>query len=1429
MALTALVLLWSIYSLGVLTEDNSSEPLRLVGGASRCDGTVELKHRGEWRRVDVSYDLWHQEHTVGVCRDLDCGSAVYGKHRYNFSKSPVWRVRPDCVKESSVRECVWASSSSSSSGLEVKCSDSVRLVSGSGLCSGSVQIWDGSWTGVCDGDLDQRGAEVLCRELGCGAPSLLQGALSPLGQTFHCEGHESALMDCPRSNSSSCSSGTTVHLTCSELRLVGGVSRCAGTVEVKHRGDWRRVTTSVYWHQKDTTVVCRDLDCGSAVYGEKKYGFPQSPAWKVSSDCVKKSSVRECASGSSFYSSSSGLEVKCSESVRLVSGSGLCSGSVQIWDGSWTGICDGDLDQRGAEVLCRELGCGAPSLLQGALSPLGQTFHCDGHESALMDCPRSNSSTCSSGTTVNLTCSEPLRLVGGASRCAGTVELKHRGEWRRVDVSYDLWHQEHTVGVCRDLDCGSAVYGKHRYNFSKSPVWRVRPDCVKESSVRECVWASSSSSSSGLEVKCSDSVRLVSGSGLCSGSVQIWDGSWTGVCDGDLDQRGAEVLCRELGCGAPSLLQGALSPLGQTFHCEGHESALMDCPRSNSSTCSSGTTVHLTCSEPLRLVGGASRCAGTVELKHRGEWRRVDVSYDLWHQEHTVGVCRDLDCGAAVYGKHRYNFSKSPVWRVRPDCVKESSVRECVWAIFSSSSGLEVKCSDSVRLVSGSGLCSGSVQIWDGSWTGVCDGDLDQRGAEVLCRELGCGAPSLLQGALSPLGQTFHCEGHESALMDCPRSNSSSCSSGTTVHLTCSEPLRLVGGASRCAGTVELKHRGEWRRVDVSHDFWHQEHTVGVCRDLDCGSAVYGKHRYNFPHSPVWRVRPDCVKESSVRECVSGSSSSSSSSGLEVKCSDSVRLVSGSGLCSGSVQIWDGSWTGVCDGDLDQRGAEVLCRELGCGAPSLLQGALSPLGQTFHCEGHESALMDCPRSNSSTCSSGTTVHLTCSEPLRLVGGASRCAGTVELKLRGEWRRVDLYGLWDQGAAVGVCRDLDCGSAVYGEKKYGFPHSPVWEVSSHCVKESSVRECASGSYLTFSSLGLEVKCSESVRLVSGSGLCSGSVQIWDGSWTGVCDGDLDQRGAEVLCRELGCGAPSLLQGALSPLGQTFHCDGHESALMDCPRSNSSSCSSGTTVHLTCSEPLRLVGGASRCDGTVELKHRGEWRRVDLYGRWDQEQTAFVCRDLDCGSAVYGEQRDGFPHSPVWLISPHSVKESSVRECVSGSSSTSSSLGLEVKCSGFVLNRPIISVSVSDGASELQPQGVRVQLGSKFRVKCSVEPQYSGGSFRLLSPAAPPAQNRTLPAVNHSAHFLFSDADHAHKGNYTCVYLLQVFNHNFSSQSHTLQLSVEESDSDLIIRVVVILLLLLCILPLSYCYCKVQARRGARERTSEDLEIDLISTT
>uniref|UniRef100_A0AAV2K235 SRCR domain-containing protein n=1 Tax=Knipowitschia caucasica TaxID=637954 RepID=A0AAV2K235_KNICA len=219
---------------------------------------------------------------------------------------------------------------------------------------------------------------------------------------------------------------------------------------------------------------------------------------------------------------------------------------------------------------------------------------------------------------------------------------------------------------------------------------------------------------------------------------------------------------------------------------------------------------------------------------------------------------------------------------------------------------------------------------------------------------------------------------------------------------------------------------------------------------------------------------------------------------------------------------------------------------------------------------------------------------------------------------------------------------------------------------------------------------------------------------------------------------------------------------------------------------CAQPLRLVGGASRCAGTVELRLRGEWRRVWKNSEvWTEEDSAAVCRDLDCGSAVSGRKRRGFPDSLVWWISPDCMKrrKTKVRDCVYDDTFSHTS-GVEVMCSDL-LNRPVLSLSVTVGASQVQDsqvqdsqvqvsqvgvQVVRVQLGSQFSVQCSVKPQFPGGSFQLLSPSG----NHTLPAVNHSAHFLFNHTGPAHKGNYTCVYHLQVFNHSFTSESERLEL-------------------------------------------------------
>ncbi|XP_053197808.1 scavenger receptor cysteine-rich type 1 protein M130-like [Scomber japonicus] len=1038
---------------------------------------------------------------------------------------------------------------------------------------------------------------------------------------------------------------------------------------------------------------------------------------------------------------------------------------------------------------------------------------------------------------------EPFRLVGGASRCAGTLEVKY-GEWRPVSDSD--WTLKNAYVICRYLDCGSAVSTRSRDEDSGRSVWWINSDCVQSgSALRDCV-SSSDYSSDILEITCSDSVRLVDGTRLCSGRLEVKsEQSWSSVCEADFDQQDAEVVCRELDCGAPSVLQGALygeveAPMWtKEFQCGGNESALLDCRRSDSArrTCSPGKAVGLTCSEPVRLVGGASRCAGTMEVK-QGEWRPVS-DYD-WTLKEADVICRYLDCGSAVSTRSRNEDSRRSVWRIRSECFQSgSALRDCV-SSDSSYFILEITCSNSVRLVNGTSLCSGRLEVKsEQSWSSVCEADFDQQDAEVVCRELGCGAPSVLQGALygeveAPMWtKEFQCGGNESALLDCRRSDSArrTCSPGKAVGLTCSEPVRLVGGASRCAGTLEVK-QGEKR--PVSNSDWTLKEADVICRYLDCGSAVSTRSRNEDSGRSVWEIRPYCLQSGSdLRDCVS---SDSSSSIMEITCSDSVRLVNGTSLCSGRLEVKsEQSWSSVCEADFDQQDAEVVCRELGCGAPSVLQGALygeveAPMWtKEFQCGGNESALLDCRRSDSArrTCSPGKAVGLTCSEsqPVRLVGGASRCAGTLEVK-QGEWRPVSQSD-WTLKEAAITCRYLDCGSAVSTRSRNEDSYRSVWWTSFNCLQSgSALRDCVSSHY---TSSIVELTCSDSVRLVNGTSLCSGRLEVKsEQSWSSVCEADFDQQDAEVVCRELDCGAPSVLQGALygeveAPMWtKEFQCGGHESALLDCRRSDSArrTCSPGKAVGLTCSEPVRLVGGASRCAGTLEVKH-GEWRPAS-YSIWNLKEADVICRYLDCGSAVSTRSRYEDSNRSVWRIRSDCLQSGSeLRDCVSSSSSGYSSSILELTCSDLLL-QPIISVySTMDGVSGAQQQGFQLLRGSNFTISCSVQPQYPGGSFQLTFTSSNTAYNYTQPAVNHSADFLFPAADPAHQGNYSCVYGVYVFSHNFSSESRLLSLTV--TGPKVFIITLVVFLLVALLLGVIIIYFILKASRGQKSDPPENTKL------
>ncbi|XP_041669061.1 CD5 antigen-like [Cheilinus undulatus] len=410
-------------------------------------------------------------------------------------------------------------------------------------------------------------------------------------------------------------------------------------------------------------------------------------------------------------------------------------------------------------------------------------------------------------------------------------------------------------------------------------------------------------------------------------------------------------------------------------------------------------------------------------------------------------------------------------------------------------------CSDSVRLVDGTGLCSGRLEVRsDQRWSPVCEEDLDLQGAQVVCRELGCGAPSVFKGGMfggveAPFWtKKFQCEGHESALLDCPDSGltGNTCPAATAVGLTCSGPdeVQLVGGSSTCSGRLEINHHGEWRPVEPWDTSWTLKVTAVICRRLDCGSAVSSRQIKESSNRPVWRIIPGCVEsKSTLKECVD-IEDVSSSDGLEMTCSDSVRLVDGTGLCSGRLEVKsDQHWSPVCEEDLDLQGAQVVCRELGCGAPSVFKGGMFGgveaqfWTKKFQCEGNESALLDCGGSGSgrNTCSPGKAVGLSCEYPdyIRLVGEPSRCAGTLEMKHKEKWRPLleYWYSEWDQRSAAVVCTILKCGSAVSTRRVEHDDERVMWVIGASCVQTtSSLFQCVDHGYHC-SYEDLEVICSD----------------------------------------------------------------------------------------------------------------------------------------------------------------------------------------------------------------------------------------------------------------------------------------------------------------------------------------------------------------
>ncbi|XP_029109962.1 deleted in malignant brain tumors 1 protein-like [Scleropages formosus] len=150
-----------------------------------------------------------------------------------------------------------------------------------------------------------------------------------------------------------------------DVRLVKGGSRCAGTVEVNREGQWGTVV-NFYWDINDAAVVCRELDCGSAISAPRRAHFGEGSGQELLTEVAcngTESTLSMCQSENADQIRALGFipaphifdaGVICSgrQMIRLMGGADRCSGRVEVkFNQSWATLCDVDFDWQDAQVV----------------------------------------------------------------------------------------------------------------------------------------------------------------------------------------------------------------------------------------------------------------------------------------------------------------------------------------------------------------------------------------------------------------------------------------------------------------------------------------------------------------------------------------------------------------------------------------------------------------------------------------------------------------------------------------------------------------------------------------------------------------------------------------------------------------------------------------------------------------------------------------------------------------------------------------------------------------------------------------------------------------------------------------------------------------------------------------------------------------------